>query len=54
MSKNLHDYELKYSKIEKKYLSLVKEVDLFRTYIFLTSPMKMLLSQQLREEKWVN
>jgi hypothetical protein len=62
MSKTLHDYELKYSEIEKQALSLVKVVAHFRTYILSshviayvpTSPVKMLLNQQLREGKWEN
>jgi hypothetical protein len=62
MSKTLHDYELKYSEIEKQALSLVKAVAHFRTYILSshviayvpTSPVKMLLNQQLREGKWAN
>jgi hypothetical protein len=62
MRKTLHDYELKYLEIEKQDLSLVKEVAHFRTYIMSshiiayvpTSPVKMLLSQQLREGKWEN
>jgi hypothetical protein len=33
MSKTLHDYELRYSKLEKKTLVLVKVVMHFRTYI---------------------
>jgi hypothetical protein len=33
MRKTFHDYELKYSDIEKQALSLVKEVAHFRTYI---------------------
>jgi hypothetical protein len=57
MSKTLHDYELNYSIIEKKALSLVKEIAHFRTYILSThiiayvphSPVNMLLNQQLRE-----
>jgi len=60
--KTLHDYELKYSEIEKQDLSLVKAVGHFRTYILSshvivyvsTSPGKILLSQQLREGKWAN
>jgi hypothetical protein len=62
MSKTLHDYELRYSEIEKQALSLVKVVAHFRTYILSshviayvpTSPVKMLLNQQLREGKWEN
>jgi hypothetical protein len=62
MRKTLHDYELKYSEIEKQALSLVKAVAHFRTYILSshvivyvpTSPVKMLLGQQLREGKWAN
>jgi hypothetical protein len=62
MRKTLHDYELRYSEIEKQALSLVKAVSHFRTYILSshviayvpTSPVKMLLNQQLREGKWEN
>jgi hypothetical protein len=60
--KNLHDYELIYSEIEKQALSLVKAVAHFKTYILTshfivyvpTTPAKMLLNQQLREGKWAN
>jgi hypothetical protein len=62
MSKTLHDYELRYSELEKEALSLVKTVAHFRTYILNShaiayvpsSPMKMLLNQKLREGKWLN
>ena len=33
ISKELHDYELKYSSLEKKVYALVKEVGHFQTYI---------------------
>jgi hypothetical protein len=60
ISKILHDYELKYSIIEKQDLSLVKAISHFKTYIISThiiayvphSPVKMLLNQQLRERTW--
>jgi hypothetical protein len=53
MRKTLHDYELRYSKLEKQALALVKEVVHFRTYILNShviacvpsSPVKMLLYQ---------
>jgi hypothetical protein len=62
MSKNLHDYELKYLEIEKQALSLFKSMAHFRTYILSshvisyvpTSSVKMLLNQRLREGKWEN
>jgi hypothetical protein len=62
MSKTLHNYELIYSKLEKQDLTLVKVVAHFLTYILNShviayiplSPVKMLLNQQLREEKWAN
>jgi len=62
MRKTLHDYELRYSELEKKALALVKEVAHFQMYILNShvidyvpsSPMKMLLNQQLREGKWAN
>jgi hypothetical protein len=62
MSKTLHDYELRYSELEKKALSLVKAVAYFQTYIqnshviaYVPSfPMNMLLNQQLSEGKWAN
>jgi hypothetical protein len=62
MRKNLHDYELIYSKKEKQSMALVKEVVHFQTYIvnsnviayFPSSPVKMILNQQLREGKWAN
>jgi ribonuclease HI len=62
MRKTLHDYELRYSELEKKALALVKVVAHFQTYILNShvisyvpsSPVKMLLNQQLREGKWAN
>jgi hypothetical protein len=62
MSKIVHDYELRYSKLEKQALALVKAVAHFQTYILNShviayapsSPMKMLRNQQLREGKWAN
>jgi hypothetical protein len=62
MKKTLHDYELRYSELEKQALSLVKEVAHFHTYIpnyhvidyVPSSPVNMLLNQQLREGKWEN
>jgi hypothetical protein len=62
MSKTLHDYELRYLELENKALALVKSVAHFRTYILNyhvisyvpSSPVKMLLNQQLREGKWDN
>jgi hypothetical protein len=62
MSKTIHDYELRYSKIEKQSLYILKEVVHFQTYILNchviayvpSSPVKMLLNQQLREGKWEN
>jgi len=62
MRKTLHDYELRYPEIEKKYLSLVTAISHFRTYIFSyhviayvsTSPVRMLLNQKLREGKRAN
>ena len=39
MSKKLHDYELWYSSLEKKALSLVKDISYFRPYI-LSNPIK--------------
>jgi len=62
MRKTLHNYELKYSELEKQALALVKVVSHFHTYILKShvisyvpsSPMKMLLNQQLREGKWDN
>jgi hypothetical protein len=62
MRKCLQEYELKYSPLEKQAFSLVKVVSYFRNYI-LTShviayvpypPIKMMLSQQLREGRWAN
>jgi hypothetical protein len=52
MRKTLYDYELDYSMIEKKSLSLVKEIFHFRTYILSThiiayvphSPIKIFLN----------
>jgi len=60
--KNLHDYELRYSEIQKQDLSLVKAVAHFIKNILTshvieyvpTSSVKMLLNQQLREGKWGN
>jgi hypothetical protein len=62
MRKILHDYELRYSELEKQVLDFVKVVVHFQTYILNSnviayvpsSPVKMLLSQQLREGKWAN
>jgi hypothetical protein len=62
MRKTLHDYELRYSELEKKYLALVKEVAHFQTYILNShvisyvpsSLVKKLLSQQLRKGNWAN
>jgi hypothetical protein len=62
MSMTLHDYELRYSELEKQALSLVKFVAHFWTYILNSHviayvpspPVKMLLNQQLREGKWEN
>jgi hypothetical protein len=62
MSKTLHDYELRYLELEKKAMSLIKAVAHFQTYILKShvisyvpsSPIKMILNQQLREGKWEN
>lgn len=62
MSKELHDYELKYSPIEKQAYALEKAVDDFKTYslsvhalAYVPLPLvKMMLNQPLREWKWVN
>jgi hypothetical protein len=59
MRKIVHDYELRYSELEKQALALVKAVAHFQTYILNShviayapsSPMKMLQNQQLREKK---
>jgi hypothetical protein len=56
MRKTLHDYELRYSELEKQSLSLVKEVENFWAYILNShviayvpsSPVKMLLNKKLR------
>jgi hypothetical protein len=61
MGKTLHDYELRYPKLEKKALDLVKAVAHFQMYILNShvidyvpsSPLKILLNQQLREGKWL-
>jgi hypothetical protein len=62
MNKTLHEYDLRYSELEKQALDLVKEVAHFHTYILNShvisyvpsSPMNILLNQQLREGKWDN
>jgi hypothetical protein len=61
MRKTLHDYELRYSELEKQALALVKSSTLSDVYIkshiiayVPSSPVKMLLNQQLREGKWAN
>jgi hypothetical protein len=62
MRKTLHDYELKYSKIEKQAYSLVKAIAHFRMYILFShviayfphSPIKVLLNQQFKEGIWAN
>jgi hypothetical protein len=62
MRKTLHDYELRYSELEKQALSLVKVVAHFQSYILNShviayvpsSPIKILLNHQLREGKWEN
>jgi hypothetical protein len=62
MRKTLHDYELRYSELENKSLDLLKAVAHFQMYILNShviayvpsSPVKMLLNQQMREGKWAN
>jgi hypothetical protein len=62
MRKTIHDYELRYSKLEKQALDLVKAVVHFQTYILNShviayvpsSPMKILLNKNLGEGKWAN
>jgi hypothetical protein len=62
VSKNLHEYELRYSKLEKQALALVKVVAHYQTYILKShvidyvpsSPIKIILNQRLREGKWAN
>jgi hypothetical protein len=62
MRKTLHDYELRYSELEKKASALVKVMADFRTYLLNyhvisyvpSSPMKLLLNKKLREEKLDN
>jgi hypothetical protein len=62
MRKTLHEYELRYLELETQTLALVKEVAHFHTYILSShviayvpsSPVKMILNQQLREGKWAN
>jgi hypothetical protein len=62
MRKTLHGYELRYSELEKQALALVKTVAHFLTHILnshviayvSSSPINMLLNQQLREGKWDN
>ena len=62
MRKTLHDYEWRYSELEKQTLSLGKVVAHFHTYILNShviayvpsSLMKMFLNKQLREGKWAN
>jgi hypothetical protein len=59
MRKTLHDYELRYSKLEKQALSLVKAVAHFQTYILNShaiayvpsSPVKMLLNHTIERRK---
>ena len=62
MNKDLPDYELRYSPLEKKAFALVKFGSHFRPYILSTPvkdyvphpPIKMMLSQPLREGRWAN
>jgi hypothetical protein len=62
MKKTLHDCEFRYLELEKKSLDLVKVVAHFQMYILKShvisyvpsSPVKMILNQQLREGKWAN
>lgn len=62
MSKELHDYGLIYSPLQKKYFSFVRVVEHFIPYILSTPvkayvlypPIKMILSQQVREGRWSN
>jgi hypothetical protein len=62
MRKTLHDYELRYSELEKQASALVKAMAHFCTYTLNShviacvpsSPMKMRLNQQLRKGKWAN
>ena len=62
MSKELHDYELRYSPLEKQVFALVRVVSYFRPYILNNSikayvpdpPIKMMLSQPLQEGTWAN
>lgn len=62
MSKELYDYGLRYSPLEKKYFILVRAVSHFIPYILNTlfkayvlyPPMNMMLSKSLREGRWAN
>lgn len=62
MSKELHDYELRYSPLEKKAFELVKVVAHPTPYILNTPvkeyvphlPIKMMLTQPFREGIWDN
>lgn len=57
MSKDLNDYELRYSPLEKQVFTLVRVISHFRTYIPRNSvkhyvphpPVKMMLSQPFQE-----
>lgn len=62
MSKELHDYELRYSPLEKQAFALFRVIPYFRSYIFNNPvkayvphpPIKMMLIQPLREGRWAN
>lgn len=62
MRKELHDYELRYSLLEKQPFALVRVVAYFRSYILNNPvkayaphpPTKMMLSQPLQEGRWAN
>lgn len=62
ISKELHDYELRYSPLEKQAFALVRVVSHFRPYIltiaikaYFPHPLvKMMLSQPFQEGRWAN
>ena len=62
MNKELHDYDLRYSPLEKRVFALVRVVAYFKHYMLNNPvkayvpnpPIKMMLKEPLREGRWTN
>lgn len=62
MSKGLHDYELRYSPLEKQAFALVRTISYFKSYILNNPiksyvphpPIKIMLGQPLQKGRWAN